>query len=138
MSELVVDASAAISWVTRSQATGAAESLFARLDEFALAAPHIFAWEVANILLGLHRREPRLDLGSALGELASLEITFHPPFAPIDVWATVPRARAWRLSLFDTNYLGLALEQGAALASRDRRLLAAARREGVETFDLND
>ena len=138
MSELVVDASAALSWLTRSQATVAATALFLRLDRFALAAPHILAWEVGNTLLGLHRRERGLDLERALGDLASLEITFHPPFAPTDVWAGMPQARAWSLSLFDAAYLDLALERNAALASRDRKLLAAAGRLGVETFDLND
>jgi len=50
--------------------------------------------------------------------------------------ALITAAQAASLSLFDTAYLGLALELGAELASRDVGLLAAARRYGVIVRDL--
>ena len=43
-------------------------------------------------------------------------------------------ARAHRLTAYDASYLGLAIREGCALASLDRRLNEAAAAEGVVAF----
>ena len=43
-------------------------------------------------------------------------------------------ARAHRLSAYDASYLALALREGCALASLDRRLNEAAAAEGMAKF----
>ena len=43
-------------------------------------------------------------------------------------------ARAHRLTAYDASYLALAVREGCALASLDRRLNEAAAAEGVELF----
>jgi predicted nucleic acid-binding protein len=97
----------------------------------------VFAWEVGNQIAVRSRG----DIGQAeilLADLASLNIEIAP--APDDevVLGGIGQAIRWNLTLFDSAYLNHALTLGGALASRDRRLIEAARAAGVDVFDLRD
>jgi predicted nucleic acid-binding protein len=105
-------------------------------EDHSFHAPDIFGWEVENILLARARRTSGFDLDLILGQLASLNIELAPPMTAHDRVASIRAAQAASLSLSDTVYLGLALELGAELGSRDLGLLAAARRYGVTVRDL--
>ena len=52
----------------------------------------------------------------------------------IDDREVMALARAHRLSAYDASYLALAIREGCALASLDRRLNEAAAAEGVVSF----
>lgn len=136
MKTLVVDASAAASWLLASQATRPALELIDQLDAWRLVAPYVFDWEVGNLLVRRARREATFDLPEAFAQLAAFEIDTAP--APdrdgINRLANIGAAKG--LSLFDASYLYLALGLDAALASRDGPLLAVALAAGVDVFDL--
>lgn len=136
MKTLVIDASAAASWLLASQATRPALGLLDQLDAWRLVAPYIFDWEVGNLLVRQARREAAFDLPEAFAQLAAFEIDTAP--APdrdgINRLASIGAAKG--LSLFDASYLYLALGTDGALASRDGSLLAVALSAGVDVFDL--
>jgi len=136
MKTLVVDASAAASWLLASQATRAALELLDRLDAYRLVAPYVFDWEIGNLLVRQARREAAFNLPEAFGQLAAFEIDTAPPPGRdgINRLASIGAARG--LSLFDASYLYLALGIDGALASRDGSLLAVALAAGVDVFDL--
>ncbi|HYD44642.1 MAG TPA: type II toxin-antitoxin system VapC family toxin [Phenylobacterium sp.] len=134
----MLDASAATAWLLPSQTTAAASTLLDHLDQFALIAPAVFGWEIGNIIVRRAMRGGDFRLEEALEQVHSFQIEMQPPMTIEEVWAATSGALERGLSLFDVAYLDLALERGGALASRDRQLLAAARRLGLETFDLND
>ena len=134
--KLIVDASAAASWLLASQATPSATGLLGRLPDFDLSAPHVFQWELGNLLIRQTRRDPGFSLGEAFGVLDSFQIQLAAPVerAPLRALAAIAAARG--LSLFDANYLWLAMQNDGAVASRDEGLLTAAIAAGVDVFDL--
>ena len=71
----------------------------------------------------------------ALIELAALQIAIEPPMLDAEVQVLAREAFGLGLSVFDAAYLKLAMDHGAALASRDARLLSVALRH-VECIDL--
>ena len=136
MKTVTIDASCVISWLFPEQRTEAADRLL--LDGSALwAAPDIFVWEIGNFL-ALRATQGRVDPLQVQAKLALLEVRVSAPRQRDAVMALIPQAVAHDLSLFDTAYLIHALGHGGGLASRDKRLLEAASKVGVDVFDLRD
>ena len=138
MTKLIVDASAAAAWLLASQSTPPAADLLDRLGDFEPVAPHVFRWEIGNLLVRQARREPRFDLSEAFAILDSFNIAAAPPVGRNALRTLALIAAARGLSLFDASYLWLALQIEGAIASRDRGLLAAATAAGLPVFDLRD
>ncbi|OLF78046.1 hypothetical protein AWH62_05165 [Maricaulis sp. W15] len=137
MTPLVVDASAAIAWLVRSQSGPVSEAFIGKLDVYELIAPDVFAWEMAN-LLRRFALAGVLDLDEGLGELSALDIR-HAPSRPAQrIYELAPVAFALKLSVYDTAYLALAVEADAELVSRDRALLTAARAHAIPCHDLSE
>ena len=136
--KLIVDASAAASWLLASQATRAASNLLDRLDEFETSAPHVFQWEIGNLLVRQTRREPKFDLNGAFALLDSFRIALAPATGRETVRALAGIAAGRGLSLFDASYLWLAMQTDGAVASRDADLLSATSAAGLPVFDLRD
>lgn len=130
MSEIVIDASAALALVLTSQSTGASRSFLAPRDSESFIAPYIFTWEVANVLARLARRGPLRQeaLKETRADLRQLEIAFQAPPDDAETWLIAEKASAFGLRVFGAAYLLLAMERRCALASRDDRLLVVARR----------
>lgn len=133
---VVIDASAAVAHVLPTQATATASRFFEECDE-RLIAPSIFEFEVRNVLLREVRRG-RMSAAEFSAVIAALTTAVETPggadFDRLDVVADTALVR--QLSLFDAAYLQLALDEGAALASRDQTLLDTAASLGVAVHDL--
>lgn len=134
--KLIVDASAAASWLLASQATQPATELLDRLMAFEPVAPHVFQWELGNLLVRQTRRKPGFDLTGAFAVLDRFNITLAPPIGREGVRVLAHIAAARGLSLFDAGYLWLAMQVDGAVASRDSSLLDAATAAGLPVFDL--
>ena len=129
---IVLDASAAIDWLLRTNAGLRIENrIFSRSES--LHSPHLIDLEVLQVLRRLSREgtisENRAD--QALSDLLSLRIARYPHFIFL--------SRIWQhrhnLSAYDGAYLALAERLGAPLITRDARLSAAARSSAqVELF----
>ena len=134
MSLVVVDPSAALAWLLKSQATAASNRFLVEIDA-EMIAPAIFSWEVGNVLLKMLLKGKISDATykEALGLFAQLSVRLAEPHHPEDIEYL---ARRERLSLFDGAYLAYALVEGAALASRDGDLLSAAHRNSLLVWDL--
>ena len=136
MTVVVVDASAAAAFILPSQATGAARSFFDGRKPGEFLAPSIFTWEITNVMVRLGLRGVRgAAVEQAFDTIATLEIAVQSPPSDPQVFEIARHALQVGLSVFDTAYLRLAIERDCALASRDDRLLAVARRF-VPCFDL--
>jgi predicted nucleic acid-binding protein len=140
MTPLVIDASAALSWMLPSQETSAARNLLDQLDSFELMAPAIFQFEVFNGLVSLRRRRILTESGyaEALSVLDELQITLDDAIPVDDFTGLASFAQLTGLSLFDSCYLKLALDTGAELVSRDGLLVGVAAHAGVGVHDLRD
>ena len=137
MSEVVIDASAALAVIVTSQATASARAFFVEHQADAYIAPHIFSWEMVNALNRLVRRgamTPAANIEARAG-LMLLDIGIVDAVAPERISAIGERALALAIRPFDMAYLDLAVERQCALASRDGPLLAVACKY-VPCFDL--
>lgn len=136
MKTVTIDASCVISWLFPEQRTRAADKFL--LEGSALwAAPDIFVWEVGNFI-ALRAAQGRVDPQQVQARLALLDVRVTTPRQQEAVMALIPQAVANDLSLFDTAYLLHSLGHGGGLASRNKQLLAAASKVGVDVFDLRD
>ena len=138
MKTLVVDASAASSWLLASQSTAPARHLLETLDDYDLIAPDVFQWEIGSLLVRQSRRDAGFDLFQAFARLDEYEIGLAPALAGADVRRIAFLASGRGLSLFDTAYLWLTLERDAGLASRDADLLNAVADAGQDVLDLRE
>ena len=133
---IVVDASAAASWLLASQSTQASEALLLVLDDYRLAAPDIFQWELGNLLVRQARRDEGFEADEAHERLDDFQIELAPPLGRRQLRRLSALAIQHGLTLFDTAYLWLALGLDAAVASRDAQLLSAVSAAGQPVFDL--
>ena len=128
---LVLDASVAISWFVRKQATVYTDRIRSMARREPLHVPALWRLEVANALLMLERRGHISEkAGRTAAELlGDLLVTVHPDRLAIpDLLAF---ARTHSVSAYDASYLDLALSLRLPLACRDGRLQRALSRAGV-------
>lgn len=107
-------------------------------DRHRFIVPSIFRIEVRNVLLAAERREKwRInELEEALELLDGLNLVVMPPLTGQDLDEAFRIARAERLSMYDALYIVEALDHWAAVASRDKAMLAAAERRGLAIMDM--
>jgi predicted nucleic acid-binding protein len=106
------------------------------LDEVRLAGaivPSLWRLELANVLLRAERRGRNIPEGIAarLEHIGRLPIRTDAQTAGRAWRETLALARAERLTTYDAAYLELAVRSGLPLATKDKALLAAAKRVGI-------
>jgi len=129
----VADASVAAAWVLPDEDAVIADVALDRLDAETAKVPGIFWHELRNLLLSAERRG-RIDGVYADASMARLRRLAIVCPGETDDREVMALARAHGLSAYDASYLALAMREGCALASLDRRLNEAAAAEGVATF----
>lgn len=109
-------------------------SILKAIEEEAIVVPALWAFEVANALEVMRRRE-RMD-EPALADAVSLLDSLAPEIEPVSAarcWGSVSeRARKYRLSVYDATYLELAERRRLPLGTLDDALRKAARRARVK------
>ena len=128
--EFVVDASMAAAWILPDERAAATDAVMDRLGRDACRAPSLFWHEMRNLLLGAERRS-RLPAGGASAFMLRLRRLAISNLGAGSDAGTFLMAVKHSLSAYDANYLSLALANGRALATLDRRLAAAATAEGI-------
>ena len=140
MGPVVLDASACAAWVLPDETSESANRAFALscLEENTFHAPLIWHWEMGNLLSLAEARE-RLPSGGAqqaLEVLYQTKIKFDAP-PTLHRMAQISRqSRAHQLSFYDASYLELVLRLNGQLASKDKKLLHAAKTCGVPILDF--
>ena len=130
---VVLDTSVALAWCLPDENSPQADLVLDRLIETgeAILVPGLWVQETANAVVSAVRRR-RITEAQAqrcVEALASLpvELDTHPA----DQGALVGAAMRHRLTAYEATYLLLAERSGAALATFDARLMAAAQAAGV-------
>ncbi len=129
----VPDASVAAAWVLPDEEAVLADLALDRLGNDTAKVPDVFWHELRNLLLSAERRG-RIDNRHADVSMARLRrLPIRCP-GEADDRHVMALARDHRLTAYDASYLALAIREGCALASLDRRLTEAAAAEGVATL----
>lgn len=135
---IVVDASVAISWCVPDESNDYARQVLLTLRRGETGCvPPLWPVEVANVLVIAKRRarisEDELDRATELlrrTRIRSLQVDLAETLTEVR-----QLAEANSLTAYDASYLHLALREGAALATLDDRLRAAARAAGCRVFE---
>lgn len=128
----VLDASVALAWCFADERTAYTRSLLRELQRTTAVAPAIWQLEVSNGLLAGERRRrlTEAQTDSLLRLLSGLPVAIDTQ-SPPHGFALMSLARKQTLSTYDVSYLELAMRLNLPLATKDRRLRAAARSVGV-------
>ena len=127
----VLDASVAVAWFVRKQATAYTDGVRARAKREPLHVPTVWPLEVANALLVLQGRGNISEKAAktAADLLGDLVITVHQDRLTVPEFLVF--AAKYRLSAYDASYLDLALSLRLPLACRDGPLQRALLSAGV-------
>jgi len=129
---IVIDASAAASWVIEDEQSAAGQKLLegVKSDQFQPITVALFWDEFRNILVTNERRG-RLVAGTPLLRLQEIRKIGIQTHTMDDDALILNLATRHDLSAYDAAYLALALTQSAVLATNDRKLAHAAMRSGL-------
>lgn len=125
----VLDASMAAAWLLPEEFSDAAEEVMATINA-PCPVPSLFFFEIRNIL-AMSEGRGRIAAG---GALVNMERVRRLPLDDAGIGAdsyVLLLSANHGLSAYDAAYLVLALNRSTPLATLDRRLAAAARKEGV-------
>lgn len=131
--DFVVDNSVVMAWCFDDETSRYAEAVLDLLAEATAFVPAIWPLEVGNVLLVAERNHRLSEAESArfialLSDLP-IEVDQETPDRMIkEIWAL---ARKHNLSTYDASYLDLAMRKGLPIATKDKKLLAAAKRSQV-------
>lgn len=129
----IVDASIAGAWLLPDEENAIADQMMERMVDEDAWAPDLLRHEIRSILLSAERRGRISDdlIHSALARFRALPLKLVGPGDDTEV---VRLSRQYRLSAYDAAYLALALIENLPLATLDRKLADAARKEGVNVL----
>jgi predicted nucleic acid-binding protein len=125
----VIDASMAAAWLLPEEYSDAAEIVIASITA-PCPIPSLFWFEIRNIL-AMSERRGRIGNG---GALLGMERICRLPLDDAGIGgdgSILLLAAGHALSAYDATYLALASNRGVAIATLDRKLAAAARKEGI-------
>jgi predicted nucleic acid-binding protein len=136
VTDFVLDASIALSWCFKNEATVAADRVLERLAAEAASVPAIWHLEIANVLAlsERRRRSPPARSSEFIALLETLLIIIDEETPSRALGRVLDLARAERLTAYDAAYLELAMRLGVPLASKDADLCGAAERLGVSVL----
>jgi predicted nucleic acid-binding protein len=126
--KLVLDASAALSWMLEDERDDTAVAMAAAVLTHGANVPPLFKSEVHNVLAVAVKRK-RTTLAKAaevLAALARLPLCFETKGVELESIRVVETAYRCGISAYDATYLALAQKLEAKLMTRDRRVRSAA------------
>jgi predicted nucleic acid-binding protein len=129
----VLDSSSALAWVLPGESNAISAALLADIADQGAVTTGLWPLEIANVLLMAERRS-RITLAErlhALSLLADLPIQVDARTAVLARGLTSDLAALGGLTVYDANYLELALRLGLPLASLDGDSQRAASHSGV-------
>ncbi|MER9618023.1 type II toxin-antitoxin system VapC family toxin [Mesorhizobium sp. M0207] len=127
----VVDFSMAVAWILPDEDSEAAAALMRRLPGATAPVLSLFWHEARNVVLMAERRG-RIAAGEAATTMARLRRLPLEDAGGGSDGAVLTLAASHGLSAYDAAYLALAIETELPLATLDRKLALAARRQGVQ------
>lgn len=137
MTRFVLDASVALSWFVDVPIDPYAVQVRAQMVGGRVAVvPRLWELEFANGLLTAERKGiiDATESGARINEVEQLKKTciIEVEEAQLRTREVLAAARTFQLTAYDAAYLELALREGLALATLDRRLAEAAEKAGVK------
>ncbi len=128
--DFVVDNSVVMAWCFEDETSRYADAVLDRLAEATAFVPAIWPLEVGNVLLVAERKHLLSEADSArfIALLSELPIVVDQETPDRMIKEILALARKHHLSTYDASHLDLAMRKGLSIATRDKDLIAAAKR----------
>jgi predicted nucleic acid-binding protein len=139
MKGIIVDASITASWFLSDEINETAELVLDQMQAgIVIFVPSLWLLEITNLLFNAERRKriDRKHRDAALGRVGQLSLTILAPPLLTDLKVLRQFAEKHQLTAYDAEYLRVATEQKLVLATLDRNLITAAKREKVQIIEL--
>ena len=134
MNSWVIDSSLALAWTLPDERSPSADKFWKQLTSGAeLWSPSLWWYEIANALVVAKRRK-RISEPDALRAAGLFQKLPIKTVELSDLERCMWLASEGGISAYDAAYLELAIRLGAGLATLDKKLAAAAKRAGVDTW----
>ena len=137
MKPFVLDCSVTMAWCFDDECDAYADAVLGGLGHADAVVPASWPLEVANVLLVGERgkRLKKADSARFAELIRGLPVVVESLAGDTDLDRVLGLGREFGLSSYDASYLELAMRQGLALATRDKRLVRACKEAGVHLFD---
>ncbi len=135
---VVIDASAALTWCYADERTPESSSLLEYVNLNGAVVPQIWPMEVANALLvgEIRKRITNEGIAEQLDHFRKLPIEVDSSTANLAWKEIITIARQQRLTTYDASYIELANRLKLPLASRDKEMIGAAIRLGIDIIQF--
>lgn len=133
MAAFVADSSVVAAWLLPDERDEKTVALLDIVGKDGATAPYLLWYEVTNLLIVALRRG-RLEANEIEQRFGFFEDLAVKIVEPTDKKQIFLLAGKYGVSGYDATFLALALELSLPLATTDKKLLAAARSEGVRTL----
>jgi predicted nucleic acid-binding protein len=132
LSSFVLDCSITMAWFFKDEADVLSNAILEQLTKDTAWVPTIWKLEVANAFLMAEnkKRISSAEIAQAMIEIKLLPIEVDKEEPDSEVLLNL--ARRYNLSVYDATYLDLAIRRDLALASKDNKLISAAKKCGVQ------
>jgi predicted nucleic acid-binding protein len=133
MMEIVVDTSVIFGFAFEDEINRYTDSLMESFESYIPFVPSIFPIEVANVLL-IHQKHNRWSsekVEKFLRILNGYLINIEPPLPINEIERIIEVSSRHDLTVYDAIYLDLAIRKNCKLATLDKALIKAAKKEGV-------
>ena len=139
MTRFVLDNSVAMRWLMPSSKQSDqqyAKRVLRSMKKSDALVPKLWYIEASNVLVCAERRGEITSTQTKVftSQLENLPITVDSSIWNQSFSQTIDLARAYNLSGYDAAYLELAVRESLTLASLDKNLVKAAKREGVQIY----
>lgn len=133
----VLDCSVAMSWCFEDEFDDYSEVVLNSLNKYKALVPILWTLETTNVLLVSEKlnRLNKADPTRFIDLLGSLRIYNADLLFPMSEIINV--ARSHNLTSYDANYLLIAMHEGLSVATKDKSLISACLKSGVDIFAKN-
>lgn len=134
MQDFVVDNSIVMSWCFQDETDKYTDAVLGYMEEATAYVPAVWPLEVRNVLLVAERRKriSPADGSRFISLLFELPIIVEQESPERMLGDILALAREYKLSSYDASYLDLAMRKGLPLATKDKNIIAAARKSSVQ------
>lgn len=132
----ILDASITLAWCFNDEATPGTDLILEKASSETVYAPTIWPLEITNILIGAEKKSriKYADIVMFLDLLQKLQIEIDEETAYRSFTDILALAHGENLTSYDAAYLELAMRKGASLATKDKQLIHAANKLGVNVL----
>jgi len=136
LSRFVLDCSITMAWCFEDESTRLSDDILDSFNTSSALVPSIWPLEVANVLLVAERQKRLTEADSArfITLLQTLPIETDPSSSHQIFGNSLALAREQHLSSYDAAYLELAMREGVALVTLDKKLKKTATKLGVSVL----